>query len=204
MSIDLFIDVIEILNSKNIKYIIAEFSETNKTIDVFIHPDDNDRFTRLMKSCSYVETKSPDREYDYIYKLIPEKYWKTNKGITIHSSCQMNCISLSNINNCKLPLDECIQTSMWSNRQKDNSGCYWILSKEDQLIYTLVKCVFDKKKFTKFDKENILLNRDVLDADGLSKKLNAVFFKFTQQLLLLLKNQSFDSIISEYRMFKNY
>ena len=116
----------------------------------------------------------------------------------------MSCVSLSNLSKCKLPLDNSIQKSLWKNKIWDAEQKYWKICLEDHLIQILTKCVFNQKEF---DKQSIQWIEECgvdLDNAELVQKLEGVFFFFTPELILHIKEKRFDKIIYDYRTFRNY
>lgn len=190
------------INEQNIQYCVAGISET--ILDVFVHKDDKDKFQQLMLSLGCKNVSSLFNKYSYIYKLIPDLYWEFSDKYIVHSACQMSCVSMSNLTKCKLPLDECIQKSMWLNKTWDSNCGYWKLSKEDNIIYNLTNCIFNKKEF---DNESIISIQSV-QIDWSSKdfvdKLTGVFFSFTPELINHIKANRFHDIIHDYRIFRLY
>ena len=197
-------DFFEELNKNNIQYCVLEYDAEKQYVDMFVHPNDNKKYLKLLKHLNYKEITPLAREYAFIYKLKPDVSYISPEGVTIHSACQMSCVSLSNLSKCKLPLDNSIQKSLWKNKIWDAEQKYWKICLEDHLIQILTKCVFNQKEF---DKQSIQWIEECgvdLDNAELVQKLEGVFFFFTPELILHIKEKRFDKIIYDYRTLRNY
>lgn len=197
-------DFFEELNKNDIQYCVLEYDAENQYVDMFVHPNDNKKYLKLLKHLNYKEITPPMREYAFIYRLKPDVSYISPEGVTIHSACQMSCVSLSNLSKCKLPLDNSIQESLWKNKIWDAEHKYWKICLEDHLIQILTKCVFNQKEFDKQSTQWIEECGVDLDNAELVQKLEGVFFFFTPELILHIKEKRFDKIIYDYRTFRNY
>ena len=193
-----------LLHQNDIQYCVLKLDENEQMIDLFIHLESNARFIEIMQKNHYKKVDTGTHEYAFIYHLEPDIFWKAPNGSKIHSSCQMSCDSLSKLSNCKLPLDQKIQKSIWENRVWNEQGQYWNVCSADYLIHILVTCIFDKKRF---DQNSIrwITESGVNLRDGLlTEKLEGVFFRFTPELIRHMEENDYQSIIGDYRTFRNY
>ena len=119
-----------ILNENAIQYCVVEWREQERVLEVLIHPESNLMFQKLLLVRGYKKIKSNTEEYAFIYRLMPDSFWKVENEMIIHSACQMSCVSLSNLSKCMLPLDNCIQESIWDNKYWDGESAFWKISEE--------------------------------------------------------------------------
>lgn len=193
-----------LLNENSIQYCKVEWREQERLLEMFVHPESNSVLQELLTSLGYKKIKSNTEEYAFIYRLISDAFWEAENGMIIHTACQMSSVSLSNISKCMLPLDNCIQKSIWDNKYWDDESGSWKLSEEDYLIFLVTKAVFNLKKFD----ADTIRRIDCCNVDYESKflefKLEGVFFRFTQKLIGYLKEGSYDNIIRAYRTFCDY
>lgn len=192
------------LNEKQVSYCVVEWRKKDNTLEILVHPDSNQIFKELLLTKDYKKIKSSTEEYAFIYRLIPDAFWKATGEIIIHSACQMSCISLSNLSKCMLPLDNCIQESIWANKYWDQNNGFWRISEEDYLIFLLSKAVFNSKEVDKDTIDRIKSCKVDYDSEFLKHKLESVFFKFTFRLIGYLQEGSYEKIIHAYRTFCDY
>ena len=192
------------LNQNGIRYCIAEWWEKSGILEIFIHPDYKTVAARLFASMGYKEFPFRKEHYSFIYRMIPDAFWKAKGDLILHSACQMSCISLSNLSNCILPLDESIQQSIWNEKYLDPQSGNWVLSKEDRLIHLVTGAIFNDRQFNEDTIVKIGLCNANYDSSSLRRKLEGVFFKFTPHLIEYLKNGNYDEIIHAYRTFRDY
>lgn len=196
--------IFEELNKNDIRYCVLEYYEESRYVDIFVHPEDNKKYLKLLNKLNYKDNTPQVREYAFIYKLKPDVIFVSPENVTIHSACQMSCVSLSNLSKCKLPLDNSIQESLWNNKFWNEKQEYWEISPEDHMIQIVTKCVFNQKEFDEQSIqwiENCGIN---LDSDDLIRKLEGVFFFFTPDLIRHIREKRYDEIIYDYRTFHKY
>ena len=194
----------QLLHQNDIRYCVLELDEDARIIDLFVHPDSNACFIEIMKRNHYKRVGTSTNEYAFIYGLEPDIFWKAPNGSKIHSSCQMSCVSLSNLSKCKLPLDRIIQKSVWENRVwNEKNGC-WTVCIEDYLIHLLVTCIFSQKSFDQKSIRWIAESGINWKSISLIVKLEGVFFRFTPELIRHLDECNYQNIIKDYRSFRDY
>ena len=72
------------------------------------------------------------------------------------------------------------------------------------LVHLITRCVFDKRKFSKAyikEIERVFSRVDVLVFEQL---LSLVFFKFTRQLIVMLRQKKYSNIFDNYIQFSDY
>lgn len=194
----------QLLNQNDIRYCVLELDEDAQMIDLFVHSDSNRRFIEIMKQNQYKRIGTSTDEYAFIYRLEPDIFWEAPNGSKIHSSCQMSCVSMSNLSKCKLPLDKKVQQSIWENRIWDEHNRCWNVCIEDYLIHTLTTCVFDQKCFGHKSIRWIAKSGVDLKSKSLIGKLEGIFFRFTPELIRHLEECDYQNIIRDYRTFRDY
>ncbi len=75
---------------------------------------------------------------------------------------------------------------------------------EIQLLYHLCWAIFHEKGFSDSTKKYIHINCSKFNDKTLLFLFEPVFFKFSSRMLFLLKNESYDEMITEYHSFKDY
>ena len=70
--------------------------------------------------------------------------------------------------------------------------------------YLPIRCVFDKACFPEEYRYEILQISYLYDEQAVKDKLRYVFFKFTDTIILMLKDGAFDDIIEAYYSYGDY
>lgn len=78
------------------------------------------------------------------------------------------------------------------------------MSDENILMYLIVRAVFDKKAFKEQYIREIEKRISIVEKRSFKDKLNLIFFKFTDQLIYLLKNKEYQNILFKYTTFDEY
>lgn len=197
-------ELVEILNKNDIQYCSVEYVENEHFWEIFVHTESLNRFCSLMQELEFEKTHSSIEEYTFIYRLVPDAFWENENGIRIHSACQMSCISLSNLSKFKLPLDNSIQKSIWDNAKWNCEKKIWQLNSDDYMIFLLTRSIFDKKSFDNRDIQMICELNINWEDEAFLEKMESVFFKFTPNLIRLIKTRHFEMIIHDHRTFCDY
>ncbi|MBQ7666178.1 MAG: hypothetical protein IJS42_05640 [Synergistaceae bacterium] len=133
--------------------------------------------------------------YRFLYQMKPFELLRVND-----TYCEIffQLPSMSMTPKTWMPLDRMIQSLVWSNEgtRTINPVCLY--------IYRLCWAVFKDKGFSERTIETLKDNADVLREKIFHECMSKVFFKFTDKMIFLLENESFDEIIPEYRKFSQY
>ena len=133
--------------------------------------------------------------YRFLYQMKPFELWCIND-----TYCEIffQLPSMSLTPQTWMPLDRMIQSLVWSNGEAGtiNPVCLY--------IYRLCWAVFRDKGFSERTLETLNHNRDVLKEKIFRECMSKVFFRFTDEMISLLQNKSFDEIIPAYRNFSQY
>ena len=116
----------------------------------------------------------------------------------------MSCNSFTNMGIAKIPLDIKIQEYIWTHKVWDNINNWYIMDDCAILLYLIVRSTFDKGYFR--DKYIIEIEkRKYLLKDVNFKDLcKLVYYKFTDELIMLLINEKYDEVFPQLIKFKNY
>lgn len=195
---------IEYVLLRNIDNELPDNFKCRKDIDLLVNPNSRIKFKEFMKQNSWKKVKHPwnfSNNFVFLYNM--DEFEMYQKGcVNLDISYQLSTRSTNN--NEWMPIDQLINDSVWINKKKNIEYDWYEMCIEDQLIHLLTRCVFDKKEFNSgyIIKINELIK--VVNRQNLIKKLNLVFFKFTQNLLDLLEKQRYDVIRNQYIEFTDY
>lgn len=193
-----------LLNSYEIEYCVMEYNQKDNVLELLVCPENQELFVQVLTEHNYRKKKAYAGEQTFIYGLIPDIFWESPDGYILHSACQMSCANWSNMIECKIPLDKRIQSSVWLHKIWDETNECWEINDEDYLIYVLSKCVFNQKNVDNDSIQWIQNCKAVLDSQDLYEKLEGVFFRFTSELIRLIREKRFEEIIPEYKRFIKY
>lgn len=204
-------DFFELLNNKGVRYVlikndrnlIPEFVKDGDDIDILIHPQNYDYFIKLMFENNYIRLPGESHKYFFVYKLKPDIYLEKD-GAFFHAYDKLSCVSFTNMGKSKIPLDNFIQDYIWKTCIWDKEKKWWIMEDRVILLYLIIRSVLDKKEFRKKYIEEIKLRSNFLDDIKFKEMCNLVFFKFTDNLIELLKIEKYDEIILKYQHFCDY
>lgn len=201
----------ELLNSHNIKYVlikndrnlIPNFVKLGDDIDILVHPNDYNFFVDVMKNNGYNRLPGESKKYFFVYKLKADIYLQKKEAF-FHAYDKLSCISFTNMGKSRIPLDNYIQNCIWETRKWDKQKKWWIMDDKIILLYLIVRSLLDKRMFREKYIEEIKLRNYLLDDSEFKKICSLVFFKFTNTLIELLKNEKYESIFKEYQHFCDY
>lgn len=100
-----------------------------------------------------------------------------------------------------IPLDKCINDSIWEKKCWDDSNKWWIMDDANMLVYLMARSVFDKCGFRIGYKTEIVKRLVLIDHDEVQNKLRSVFFAFTPKLTALVKAHQFERVIDSLKCY---
>ena len=204
------------LNHSMIKYVLLKniadelphALKNGKDIDILVHPEDQETFSRLMLENHYARVTPPygrENGWRFAYSLEPSEFWKRvdiSDELYIDVNFRLCCHSFSE--KTWIPLDRIINVDVWEHRRFDVDRQWWRMDDDTTLIYLIVRSVFDKQDFRlEYIREiEKLVGR--LQKQEVVKKLSLIFFNFTTLLIKLLSRKKYNEILREYITFVNY
>lgn len=204
------INLFELFNKPQIDYIllrnigneIPKKLPKNKDIDLLVKEEDANRFDKVLVKNGWKRKKHPLGHLPFLYGLKPFKFYY-KEGIHLDICYQLACRSLNNGE--WFPLDMTIQKDLWLNKTPiEDKPWKFQLSKEDEFLHLITRCIFDKKHFNTGYIERIEELIELINVKIVLDKFEVVFFRFSQNLLIKLQEKKYDTIISNYLQFKKY
>ena len=106
--------------------------------------------------------------------------------------------------NTLIPIDIQFQNYIFDKRVKTNDMWRYRLSPESNVVHTVCRIVFDKRKTPPHYKDR--LERCIVDcnSDELLKAFNMTLFKFGKKAHELVMNKQYDNIAKEYITYTDY
>ena len=191
---------------KNIGDELPDCLISGKDIDIIVHPESMPFFHKYMKKIArkVIHPYGYEHGWRKIYGLEEFEFWrlKTADDIYIDVTEKLCCQSL--MPKIWIPLDNNIQEAVWRNRLFDEKNNWWRMDDNVLYVYLVVRCVFDKKKFSDVYRKEIEILRPNIDKDVVMSYFKLVFFNFTTMLCGLLNTKEYDRIIPSYMKFKDY
>jgi len=205
----------KMLHQQPINYVLIKNNDNElpsklldgKDIDILVHPDDKIKFEISMKGNYHTHTPPLGRAngWNFGYGLPEYQFWRkddTEYNLYIDASFALCCKSL--VPKTWIPLDRKINESVWVNKIYDEQNGFWKIDERNLLVYLIVRCIFDKKHFSDIYILEIEKRINLLTDSYVGEALGLVFFKFTPNLITLINNKNFESIIKEYISFMEY
>ncbi|MBR3228524.1 MAG: hypothetical protein IKF68_08295 [Erysipelotrichaceae bacterium] len=194
---DSLVSFLKLLADRGINFRVIEEGDSFST--VIVDPEDRNSFRSLVKSDQDIKILShPFGEmfgYRFLYKMDPFELYRYD-GRYIEAFYQLPCMSTTE--KTWIPLDRSIQKKIWTAGESERLDpiCYY--------IYRLCWAVFKDKGFSDATVEVLDENLPLTEDDELRKYLQPVFFNFTDELLMLLKEKHYSEIIERYYTYINY
>ena len=191
---------VNILVKEDIEYRILDFQ--NKMLSVIVNQNYRGKLRNIIREERFVELYHPlgkEKGYKFLYQMDPFVLFKY-ENLYIEVFFQLPCASLTP--KTWIPLDRVIQKRVWELRNVEKN----ILWVDDicKYIFHLCWAVFVNLGFSPYEKHFLMLNKKVLDTLEFPNLLSLVFFKFSQELISLLKEDKFEAIIPSYYKFVDY
>lgn len=208
---NIIIEFFELLNSHDLNYVLIKNDDnvipfqlqSENDIDFLIHPDDYYRLIDIVVQHGY-EKKIGESCKRYFLEQLKEDLLFRKEDCYFHFYEALSCSPLTNMGNCKMALEQSVQSYIWNNKVWDDINNWWIMDDISILLYLIVRSIFDKKSFREkyireIEKRVILIN-----SDEFYKLARTVFFCFTPQLIELIKNKEYSCILKKYLSFSEY
>lgn len=191
---------IGILVNEGVEYRILDFQ--NKMLSVIVNQKYRRKLSDIIREERLVELYHPlgkEKGYKFLYQMDPFILTKY-ENLYIEVFSQLPCASLTP--KTWIPLDRVIQKRVWQQRCVERD-ILWV-DNICKYIFHLCWAVFVNLGFSPFEKQYLMSNKQILDSLEFPNLLSLVFFKFSQELISLLKEDKFEAIIPSYYKFVDY
>tara|TARA_B100001113_G_scaffold302985_1_gene262682 strand:+ start:571 stop:1173 length:603 start_codon:yes stop_codon:yes gene_type:complete len=106
--------------------------------------------------------------------------------------------------NTLIPIDIQFQNYVFDTRIKTNDLWKYRLSPEANVVHTVCRIVFDKRKTPPHYKDRLVRCMEQSNSDELLKAFNMTLFKFGKKAHELVLGGNFDNIANEYITYTDY
>ena len=209
-------DFFSLLNENKIQYLLIKniadelpsSLKSGKDIDVLVNPDDRIRFSKIMEENGYLYRIHPygiEHGWKYAYGLEKHQFWqkKDCKAVFYIDVCFHLCVK-SLTPKTWVPLDDKINHNIWEKVEKNEKlGCP-CLDEKTCFVYLFARCIFDKRIFPENYIAEIEKRKGLLEDSEIHELLSCVFYKFTPNLIQLVKAKKYSEIIQKFLSFKDY
>lgn len=204
-------DFIELLNTNAFNYVLIKNDgnkipykiESGKDVDFLIHPDDYDRLVETVVKNGYDKRIGESCKRYFLYQLREDIFLK-KEDCYFHLYDALPCSPITNMGECKMPLDNAVQEYIWKNKVWDQKNKWWIMDETAILLYLIVRSVFDKRHFKDVYINEIQKRIDYIDSENFYRLAHTVFFAFTDRLIELIKAEDYEHVICSYLSFREY
>ena len=130
------------------------------------------------------------------------KFSNKSSGLLIDSYAELATKSIGT--NAWLPLDKTIQESIWQDKVWNESERWWQLDDKNLLIHLVTRCIFEKEIFSESYIKEIEKLAPLLDDCNVQRKMEKIFWRFTDVLIKMLRRKCYASIVSSYLTYVDY
>lgn len=208
------LEFFELLNKKGLRYVLIknindelpDMLVDGKDIDILVHPDDYTKYKIVMADNDFSMIFHPEGyKYGWLFLYGVKEFVKFKSiktGLEV-DACFQICTKSINMN-AWIPLDKAINASIWKNKVWDEKNHWWIMDDKNLVVYLITRCVFEKELFSSKYIYEIDKRKYLLENIECIKKLNLIFFSFTEELIKLIKNDDYEKICNTYIQFTKY
>lgn len=193
-------DVASQLEAVSMDYRVLDVQD--KMVTMMLHHDDRTKLNEILKSRKFkpcIHPMGKKSGYRFLYRMDEFLLYKYD-GVYLEVFFQLPCASLTP--KTWMPLDMSIQTRLWEQKSRQDN-MLWV-DELNQYIFHLCWVIFVNNGFSPYEKGFLIAHKDVLDDLEFTRLASLVFFKFTPDLVRLLREDRFDDILPLYYQFSNY
>lgn len=209
-------ELFSILNSSGVNYVLIKnindelpyALENGKDIDILVHENDIALIEKVMVFAGFQRTIHPlgnENGWKFAYQLPEFQFWKKHsidQDLYVDISFKLCCKGI--MPGIWIPLDETINLNIWERKLLDNILNCWRMDYETQLCYLIIRSIFDKNEFSVKYIEEIQSMKYLLSSERVYSILKKVFFKYTDRLIFLIKENQYKNIIPDFIKYNEY
>ena len=191
--------VINTISEKTDRFIILS---THDDIDILIPKEQKQSIIDLLTQFGFKGIINEPRPNCLYYAEPQIQFFDDNK---CHIDLQTGLYYKGLVqHNVLVPVDLKFQNYVYDTRIKTNDIWKYILSPEANIVHTVCRIIWDKRKTPPHYEERLNKLVDQCDFNKLSYAFEIALFKFGKKASELVKNKQFNNIFEEYITYIDY
>ena len=191
--------VINAISEKTDKFVILS---THDDVDIVIPKEEKQNIINLLTEFGFKGLINEPRPECLYYAEPQIQFFDKNK---CHIDLQTGLYYKGLVrHNVLIPVDLKFQNYIYDTRIKTNDMWKYILSPEANIVHTVCRIIWDKKKTPLHYEERLNKSIDECDFDKLSYAFDIALFKFGKKALELVKNREYKNLFEEYITYTDY
>ena len=195
---------IDAISKKTDRFVILS---THDDVDVVIPKEKKQPIIDLLTKLGFkglINDPRPECLYyaeNHIQFFYPDFYDSNKCHIDLQTGLYYKGLVKHNV---LVPVDLKFQNYIYDTRIKTNDMWKYILSPEANVVHTVCRIIWDKKKTPPHYEERLSKLIDECDFNKLSYTFEISLFKFGKRALELIKNKEFKNLFEEYITYTDY
>ena len=191
--------VIHTISEKTDRFVILS---THDDVDVLIPKDQKQKIIDLLIQFGFKGLIN-EHVHHFLYYAEPQiQFYDDNK---CHIDLQTGLYYKGLVqHNVLVPVDLKFQNYVYDTRIKTNNIWKYTLSPEANIVHTVCRIIWDKRKTPSHYEERLNKLVDQCDFNKLPYAFEIALFKFGKKALELVKNKQFNNIFEEYITYTDY
>ena len=191
--------VIHAVSEKTDRFVILS---THDDVDVLIPKDQKQKIIDLLIQFGFKGLINEPVPHCLYYAEPQIQFFDDNK---CHIDLQTGLYYKGLVqHNVLVPVDLKFQNYIYDTRVKTNDIWKYTLSPEANIVHTVCRIIWDKRKTPPHYEERLNKLVDECDFNKLSYAFEIALFKFGKKALELVKNKQFNNIFEEYITYIDY
>ena len=197
-------NVINLISEKTDRFIILS---THDDVDLLVPKEQKQIVIDILTQSGFkgiINEPRPECLYyaePQIQFFYPDFYSDNKCHIDLQTGLYYKGLVKSNV---LVPVDLKFQNYVYDTRIKTNDMWKYTLSPEANVVHTVCRIIWDKKKTPPHYEERLNKLIDECDFNKLSYAFEIALFKFGKKALELVKNKKFKNIFEEYITYIDY
>ena len=191
--------VINAISEKTDRFIILS---THDDVDIVVPKEEKQNIIDLLIGMNFKGIINEPRPECLYYAEPQIQFFDENK---CHIDLQTGLYYKGLVkHNVLVPVDLKFQNYIYDTRIKTNDIWKYILSPEANVVHTVCRIIWDKKKTPPHYIERLNKSIDKCDFNKLSYAFDIALFKFGKKALELVKNRQYKNLFEEYITYTKY
>tara|TARA_R110000744_G_scaffold269197_1_gene382580 strand:- start:525 stop:1148 length:624 start_codon:yes stop_codon:yes gene_type:complete len=196
--------VMKAISEKTDRFIILS---THDDVDIVVPPEEKQSIIDILTQLGFkgiINEPRPECLYyaePQIQFFYPDFYDNNKCHIDLQTGLYYKGLVKDNV---LVPVDLKFQNYIYDTRVKTDDMWKYTLSPEANVVHTVCRIIWDKKKTPPHYEERLNKLINECDFNKLSYAFDIALFKFGKKALELVKNRQFKNLFEEYITYINY